>query len=174
MKVVAYFAVSADGFIADEHDGVSWVSKASWSNYTKLVTDARFAIVGRRTYEMMKSDEFIDECRYLVLSSNQELHKKHENVEISTQPREALAKLKSQGHQCAAVIGGAHTFAKLMQEQLIEELYLDVEPVLLGKGVRLFEGEAGSLKLLETTLLPNMKTVQLHYGVTMKAHHPKD
>ncbi len=169
MKVVAYFAVSADGFIAGEHDDVSWVSEDSWNNYRKLVSAARFAVVGRRTYELMKPDEFIDDCRYLVLTTSSDVSKKHTNVEVTDAPREALQKLKAQGHQCAAVIGGASTFATLMHERLIEELYLDIEPVLLGSGIRLFEGEAGPMKFLDSQVLANGKTVQIHYQI----HQPK-
>lgn len=168
MKVVAYFAISADGFIAGEHDDVSWVSKNSWDSYKKLVENARYAVVGRRTYDLMKPDEFIDDCRYLVLSSSHDIAKKHTDVEVSDTPKQALDKLKASGHQCAAVIGGAKTFSTLMRDKLIDELFLDIEPVLLGSGVRLFEGEVGSMTLLETLVHADKKTVQLHYKVHRK------
>lgn len=165
MKVVAYFAVSADGFVAGEYDDVSWVSKESWDTYKKLVSDAKLAVVGRRTYDLMHHDEFIADCRYLVLTTATDISKKHTDIEVTSAPREALAKLKAQGRQCAVAVGGAKAFATLMRDRLINELYLDVEPVLIGTGVRLFEGEMGTLKLLDTHTLENGKTVQLHYQV---------
>ncbi len=165
MKVVAYFAVSADGFVAGEYDDVSWVSKDSWDNYKKLVSDAKLAVIGRRTYDLMHHDEFISDCRYLVLTTASDISKKHTDIEFSSQPREALAKLKAQGHQCAVAVGGAKSFATLMRDRLINEVYLDVEPVMLGMGVRLFEGEMGTLRLLDSNILANGTTVQLHYQV---------
>lgn len=53
-----------------------------------------------------------------------------------------------------------------MKEGLINEIYLDVEPLIFGKGIKLFADSdfEYNLELLEVNKL-NENTVQLHYKV---------
>lgn len=53
-----------------------------------------------------------------------------------------------------------------MKEGLVDEIYLDIEPIVLGKGIQLFEDAdfESKLELLETRKFSNNE-IQLHYKV---------
>jgi len=53
-----------------------------------------------------------------------------------------------------------------MAEKLIDEIYIDVEPRVFGRGIPLFNGNDfdANLKLLETKKLSDNE-IQLHYQV---------
>ena len=65
-----------------------------------------------------------------------------------------------------AKFGGGTLNTSFMAENLIDEIYLDVEPIVFGKGIRLFKENdfEAKLKLLEIKKLSNDE-IQLHYQV---------
>ncbi len=75
MKVILYLAITANGYIAGEHDEVEWVSEASWNSYLYIVKKIGCVIIGRRTYDLMKEDEFMDGVTYIVITHEKELPK---------------------------------------------------------------------------------------------------
>lgn len=64
------------------------------------------------------------------------------------------------------VCGGGKLNAAFMKENLIDEIYLDVEPVVHGKGIRLFADAdfEAKLKLLGTNKF-SKNEIQMHYRV---------
>ena len=74
--------------------------------------------------------------------------------------------MKGKGFTSALVGGGGKLNASFMKENLVDEIYLDVEPVVLGKGVKLFDdGEfEKSLELLVIKKI-SKDEIQLHYKV---------
>jgi dihydrofolate reductase len=65
------------------------------------------------------------------------------------------------------VIGGGSTLnAGFLEEHLIDEIYLDVEPLIFGKGIELFKDTdtETKLELLETASV-SRNVIRLHYRV---------
>ena len=166
MKTILYMAVTANGYIADLDDNVDWISTESWQSYQKLVATHKVAIIGRRTFELMKADEFVKGCHYYVLTSKTGL-KTSGNVTVTDKsPTELLDQLEQEGVDSVCILGGSYLIAGFVYSNLITELFLDVEPFLIGDGIPLFAQETAtiSLKLLGTHML-NENTIQLHYQV---------
>ncbi|HEX8688791.1 MAG TPA: dihydrofolate reductase family protein [Solirubrobacterales bacterium] len=70
------------------------------------------------------------------------------------------------GERDVAIGGGAETGRQYLAAGLIDELQLNVAPVLLGSGARLFEGGAGAALKLEQTLVVHTPDVtHLRYRV---------
>jgi len=81
-----------------------------------------------------------------------------------------LANLLSQkGYKIAVVAGGGTLNASFLKEGLVDELFLDVEPVIIGKGLPLFAGKqfGKKLELLGIKKL-SKNEIQLHYKVLKK------
>lgn len=59
-----------------------------------------------------------------------------------------------------------HVNSLFMKEGLIDEIYLDVEPIIFGKGIPLFTSEdfEYNFQMLDFKKL-NENTIQLHYKV---------
>ena len=74
--------------------------------------------------------------------------------------------LEEKGFSNVFIAGGGQINSSFVKEGLIDEIYLDVEPLVFGKGIKVF-AEADfefELKLLEVNKL-NTDTVQLHYKI---------
>ena len=80
----------------------------------------------------------------------------------------ALAQAReAAGEQDVSLGGGASVAQQYLAEGLIDELQLNVVPVLLGSGARLFEGGAGlDLNLEPTLVVDTPEVVHLRYAVS--------
>ncbi|MGI9021699.1 MAG: dihydrofolate reductase family protein [Acidimicrobiales bacterium] len=54
------------------------------------------------------------------------------------------------GQKTVTVVGGVDVMHQLLRAGLVDELRIDVMPVVLGSGLRLFEEDAGEFKLQKT------------------------
>ncbi|MFC1656517.1 dihydrofolate reductase family protein [Patescibacteria group bacterium] len=160
-------ATTANGFISGKKHYFNWVSKKSRANYLKQVKKSGYVIIGRRTYDVMPRSEFLKDIHYVVFTNQKNLKKKSPLVRFTNQkPVSILKELKKEGAKEICICGGGKLNASFMKEKLIDEMYLDVEPFIFVKGIKLFEGEnfEGKLKLLGIKKYsPN--TIQLHYQV---------
>ncbi len=167
MKVILYMAISTNGMIAKSDDDTSWISKEEWDSYSSAVRAAGCLVVGRRTYDILtKQPEFSELCDIkLIAVSEKNFDLISSNHLIAYSPREALELLKD--FKEVVVAGGGHLNASFMKENLVDEIFLDIEPIVIGKGVKLFENQDFEVNLKLTgvkNLSPN--EVQLHYQVT--------
>lgn len=166
MKVIMYMAITPNGLIAKENDDTSWISKEEWNNYSEFVRKAGNLVVGHRTYNILtKQPEFVEfKDVKIVVVSRQDFKTLSPNHVVAKSPKEALDLLKD--FKDVVVAGGGILNAAFMQEKLVDELYLDIEPIALGKGISLFRGIDFEIKLelLETKKL-SQNEIQLHYRV---------
>lgn len=167
MKTTLYMAVSADGFIARSDDTTPW-SDEEWAAFLSEVRSVGNMIIGRRTFEKIASDTGFDEYgdATIVVVSSEALESGASGIEHATSPEEALQSLEGKGFSEALVAGGATLNASFLKSGLIDRVVLDVEPRLLGSGLRLCSGEVPEcdLRLDEVRNLSD-QSVQLRYSV---------
>lgn len=169
MKVTLYMATTVNGFIAKENDDTSFVSEIEWDSFRKIIKGIGNMIIGNRTYEIMRNGgefENLENIRVLIVSSKADFKTIATNHSVAKSPKDALAILEKEGFDNALVAGGGTLNASFMVGNLVDEIFLDIEPVAFGKGIRLFkEGDFEvKLKLLEVKKLSNNE-LQLHYQV---------
>lgn len=160
-------AVTANGFIAKQNDNVNWLSSESWKSYQRINKNVGCVIIGRYTYDLMPKEEFLSGVFYAVLTKDKSLEKELPNLWITTKsPREVLEILGQKGYKEVCIAGGGKLNASFVKEGLVDEIYLDIEPIIFGKGTQLFfpEDFEFQLELLEVKKL-SKNTVQLHYKV---------
>lgn len=168
MKVTLYMAMTLNGFIAKENDNVDFVSRASWASYRSIIQKTKNVIVGERTYTLMGAAgdlEGLADIQIVVVSDKADFTAKPPAIAASS-PSAALSLLKSKGFKEALVAGGGTLNGSFMKDGLIDEIYIDLEPVIFGNGIKLF-GEHSfdeKLELLESKQL-TPDEVQLHYRV---------
>lgn len=166
MKTILYLAVSLNGYIAKENDNVDWVSEAQWRHYRDMLKRTKNAIVGRRTYKLMAEDEFIKECDFYVLTSDKTIKSKYSNIHIfKDSPKKLIEELEKNGAGEVLIAGGGRLNSSFIKEGLINEIFLDMEPIILGKGIPLFREDdfETRLKLIGSKKIDNL--MQLHYEV---------
>lgn len=166
MKVILYMAISLDGFIATKNDEVDWVLKSQWEGYRQTIKDCGCAIVGRKTYELMPAEEFVPDCFFLVVTKDKNLKLKIEMSAAAESPKQAVELLKQKGFDKVCLVGGGEINGSFYNQDLIDEVMVDVEPVVLGEGIPLLAGakKRVSLQLLEAKPLDD-GGVRLRYKV---------
>ncbi len=164
MKTILYMSMTANGMIAKENDDTSWVSPAEWQSFRSMIKKAGNMILGRRTYEvMLRNNEFEKLGKVKVVVVSQTL-KAGRRITLIKSPREALTYLQRQGFSTALICGGGKLNSSFMKEKLIDEIYLDIGPIILGTGIKLFADAEFEAELQLTGIKKLSKDeVQLHY-----------
>ncbi|MBI4099475.1 dihydrofolate reductase [Candidatus Microgenomates bacterium] len=167
MKVILYMAITPNGLIAKSDDDTNFTSKEDHLGFRDACLESKAIIVGRRTYDLLNYDPefYFPQCSYFVVSQTAQ-EPKENFVFCQPDPQKILALIESKGFNSACVIGGGKTNTTFLQANLVDEIYLDVEPAIFGQGIPLFSPADFEFKLdlLEVKNL-SPQTVQLHYRV---------
>jgi dihydrofolate reductase len=160
--VILYMAISADGFIAGPNDETPW-SDEEWEAFQGFVKTCDVVLLGRRTYEIMaKEGDFVEGPEYVVVTND---------AKVDTGNFSKLA-INSIGDlpkaERIAVIGGGDLNGRVAKLGCINEVILDIEPITLGAGVRLFDDHEVkiSLKLIDSRKIGE-GTIQNRYEVVL-------
>ncbi len=159
-------AITANGFIAKNDDDTSWISKEEWNSYSLATQTAGGLIIGHRTYDILTKQPEFSELKDVKLAvvSEKKFKTLSPNQFVASSPKKALEFFE--GYKEVIVAGGGTLNASFLAENLIDEIYLDVEPIIFGKGIPVFKGKDFELKL---EFLGQKKIadneIQLHYKV---------
>lgn len=165
MKVILYMAITANGYIARDDDSTPW-SNEEWEAYAEEVKKVDNIIIGLRTYELMKDDGFEKIGNPLVVVvSSKDYANNTEAIFVKT-PEEALEVVLQKGFTATTINGGSTLLSSFAQKGLIDEVILDVEPFLFGKGIPLFKEIDAELELeLQEARKIGQNGIQLRYSV---------
>jgi dihydrofolate reductase len=185
-KIVSFVHVSLDGFVASADGGLDWVSinEELFEYVGQRIRQADTALYGRVTYQMMEaywptaadkpnpSRHDIEHSRWyktatkIVLSKTLE-EKNHSNTKIiSSNLTGEITQLKQGMGSEILMFGSPSATHALMAENLIDEYWLFINPILLGQGIPLFKNikDRTVLKLVKSKLFAS-GVVCLHYEV---------
>jgi dihydrofolate reductase len=164
MNVVLIAAITADGFIGrSSGHAADWTSQEDKKLFVQITKETGTMVMGSRTFETI--GRALPGRRNIVLTSRPQSYEA-EGVEFTDEsPRDLVNRLEDEGTKSLAVCGGAQVYHQFMQAGLVNELYLTVEPVLFGTGVKLFANELDiKLQLLSSDKL-NEDVILLRYKV---------
>jgi dihydrofolate reductase len=159
MNVIAYFTLSADGFLPRAEDKDLPPPDLVINDSMKRAAKAGSLIVGRTTYESMEGEA--QSMPVVVVSTSMKADR--DGILVAESPAKAIRLLEKKGISGALVGGGARLFSSFLAADLVDELYVNIAPELIGRGMRI-EGpkrHAETLNLIRTTRLDE-GIVQLH------------
>lgn len=169
-KVILFIAESLDGYIAGPKGDMTFLSIVNREGldygYIDFINSVDTVIIGRKTYDwiLTQLNEFphSDKETYIITRKPQPAKG---NIFFYTGGlKELVSSLKEKEGKNIFIDGGAEIVNGLLSDNLIDEFYISIVPVLLGAGVRLFNDGRHEQKL---TLLEikkyNSGLVQLHY-----------
>ncbi len=165
-------AISANGLIAKNDDNTDWISDVEWKSYVEACQKAKAMIIGRRTYEILTKQagfEELDGVKIVAVTQQENLELVDDIHQTANSPHDALVCLE--GFEEVVIAGGAKLNQSFLQENLVDEIYLDVEPVILSEGIPLLAPGDKSLDVSLEFLGQRMigtQVVQLHYKVNKK------
>jgi len=158
MRSVIYGAAcSLDGFIADAGGGVDWLHFSSDVNdfmkaFWKRVDTV---IMGRKTWEVAATQGGGGsmpgiKATYVFSRTLTSISNKKVKL-VSTDPGEFVRDLKEQAGKDICVLGGGDFGRSLLAAGVVDEVGVNMHPVLLGSGVPLFldAGKRIALELIE-------------------------
>ncbi len=193
-KVIAIMTMSLDGFVADPDDGVGdvfdWymnsgdvevevggsdpmtfrVSEPSARHIRDLFSELGAVLTGRRTFEVAHGWGGNHAWGPAFVLTHQvpegwprpgsTVHFVTEGIESAVRQAKAAAGGKSVG------VHGPDTVRQCLEAGLLDELHVDVAALLLGSGIRLFDGLAGApIVLGNPTVIAGAGVTHLRYPV---------
>lgn len=167
MKTTLFLSVSIDGFIANK-EGIPLFPKGAWEDWCSFVNKADNVIVGRSSYESLKDDDMASALhpKHPIVLSTQNIHLSDSTWQLAKSPSEALAVLKSTGIDEAIIGGGRAVAYSFIQERLVNDIVIDLQPIAFGKGIPMFGDilDLSKLKLLDSHPL-NENALRLRYQI---------
>ncbi len=164
-RFVAFVAASVDGRISlTKRTPPDWTSKEDWRFFQNSLSKVDAVVVGWNTYQaatvrLRKRNTF-------VLSDRLNGLRRRGSVTFVNPSSVDLAKLLSE-YKSVAVLGGGMVYCTLLGNNLLDEIYITVEPLIFGRGKEMFVGctRTTRLHLLSMRRLNRSGTLLLHYGI---------
>jgi dihydrofolate reductase len=184
-KLIFFMHTSLDGFVAGLKGEMDWINiDDEMFDFVATMTDkADTALYGRVTYEIMQSywpnagkqpnaskhdkehSAWYNKVSKVVLSKTIHETGLHNTKVIGDQLPDNINKLKQQEGKNIIIFGSPGASQSLLNEGLIDEFWLFVNPIILGQGMPLFKDMTGTikLKLVESKTFAS-GVIALHYG----------
>jgi len=166
-KLIFFMHTSLDGFVAGPNGEMNWikVDEEMFDFVATMTAQADTALYGRVTYEMMQSywptagDEpgaskhdkehsaWYNKVPKVVLSTTLRESELQNTTVISDDLSERINKVKQADGKNILIFGSPRASQSLLNEGLIDEFWLFVNPIILGEGMPLFKDITGTTKL---------------------------
>jgi dihydrofolate reductase len=172
MKTILIFVSTLDGKITKW--GASnvrlWTSHQDQDYYKNVLNESRLVVMGSNTFN---ADTFKPSANHLfvIMTRNLEKYKNSEvpgQIEFTNEsPVEITARFKNKGYQQMVVVGGPHVATSFLKAQLIDELWLTLEPKIFGTGGNFVTDEKLdiSLRLIHYEKVNEQGTLITKYAV---------
>ena len=143
LRCSAFLAMSLDGFIAREDGRYDWLGPFEGEDhgYGAFFDAVDVMVVGRNTYEIVLGmPAWPYAGKRCVVLSHRPAPSRHGEEFATGTPREIADQLARTGARKAYVDGGA-VVSDFLAAGLLDVLTVSIVPVVLGRGIRLFQGK---------------------------------
>lgn len=170
MKVYLVASITADGFIGQDESqsSMAWTSREDTRFFVQKTKEVGTVLMGSTTFQTIKEKHLPFSDRTIVVLSRSLDLPQFDATEVRVEqgsPSEVLAKLESEGITELVLAGGSSVYTSFMKAGLVDELFLTIEPIVFGTGIKLFsENIERKLDLIEVIELSDSVKV-LHYSV---------
>ena len=174
MKVTMVILASVDGktTFGDNQNVYSWSSIEDQKHFFSLIKKNNLIVMGRATYEASKPVIKLEKDKLRIVLTQSP--KKYLNQTIKGQleftdesPEKLLKRLSLLKYKKMLLVGGGTINGLFLKENLVDELYLTIEPKLFGRGKNIVEGQLlnTSLKFVSVKKINKMGTLLLRYKI---------
>jgi dihydrofolate reductase len=172
-KIIVYAGTSADGFIARPNGDIEWLTSRpklpGFYDIGKFTSSIDAKILGRKTYEksLTLGAKFEGKERTYVFSSRPAATPPPKGVEFVHEAVAAFAqRVRAAEGKNLWMMGGGEIIASFLDAGAIDEMIINMVPVLIGEGIPLIAPRHRHIPL---QLLASRQfedgVVQLHYAV---------
>lgn len=164
-RYIAFVAASIDGRISlSSKHPPEWTSKEDWGFFQKSLSRIDAVVVGRNTYKLVA--ERLRKRNTFVLSHRPKTLVRRGTVTFVNPAKINLPKLL-EAYKSVAVLGGGTVYQFMLENRLLDEIFVTVEPLVFGRGKEMFVGgtRTARLNLLSVKRLNRTGTLLLHYQI---------
>ena len=155
MSVIFYGCISLDGYLAGKDNDLTWLFESGSpeeTEYEIFYNSMDITIMGRTTFDeinkMVSFKETYPTTKNYVFTSHDDI-----NVEgaiaVSGNVAEFIKNIDESKN--IWIVGGGGVLSPLLEENLVDKLFIQIAPVILGDGIPLFykSGKMKRFTLLE-------------------------
>lgn len=176
-KVCFGMVMSLDGFVNDREGGMNklYASFEPNEEINDMMARTGAVIFGRRTFDLGDADSYAADYEFqvpifVVTHHPPEKHPKENDQLTFTFVTDGVESAVRQAKEAAGekdvLILGADVFRQALKAGLVEELQMAIAPIILGKGLRLFEQlEELEIDLEKIRTIETGKQVEIWYNV---------
>ncbi|MDR7071409.1 dihydrofolate reductase family protein [Fictibacillus barbaricus] len=170
-KVVLFIAASLDGFIARENGEIDWLIESEGgegdNGYKEFYDGISTVIMGNSTYKhvLILSEQFpyADKEVYVFTAEPDKINPP-ELQYYSGSASKLIDELRTKDQPGDIwLVGGANLAETFLREKLVDELILTYIPVVIGRGIPLFNENTPETSLHLKSVKTYNQFVTLHY-----------
>jgi dihydrofolate reductase len=136
-KIILSVAVSLDGFIEGPKGEYDWCPPPSKKEMDDFLKNIDIIFMGRKSYEM--AGEFMTPEKMTYVFSNKLKQVRGKNVKLlGGDIMKEVEKIRKQPGKDIWLWGGAELTSSFINQNLVDEMWLGLVPIVLGKGKPLF------------------------------------
>ena len=178
MEVIGIMAISLDGFITQGNKpGSAFTSAADKVWFSRILETFSVQVMGSVTFEaerkpITQAVRNSSSKLRLVFTRSPQKYRSLANpgrLEFTDRhPADVLRRIRAEGHERVAVLGGGQIYSLFLRENLLDELWVTLEAKVFGTGTPVFaEEHRTNLNLIEVGNL-DPDTLLLKYKPTKK------
>jgi dihydrofolate reductase len=186
MSVFLIASISVDGFISPtgldlEGPSTYWTSREDTEFFKAKTKEAGVVIMGRTTWESIpekyrplkdrlniiytSQPETIQDSSPLTEFINLKSNIINRTITTNLRPQKVIELITANGKKHIAICGGTSIYTQFLQEGVVDELFLTIEPVVFGTGTPLFDKQLDTKLHLVSIIELSKNTQVLHYKV---------
>ena len=147
MSVFFYGCITLDGFLADKNHNLDWLYQtgdAEETEYESFYNRMDVTIMGKRTFNEIEKLDNIDSIyptteNYVI--THAESLSSREFIPVSCDVVEFVKQIETDKN--IWIVGGNTIVAPLLDNDMIDNMIIQIAPVLLGEGIPLFTQKEG-------------------------------
>lgn len=164
MKYIMIAATTLDGKIARNSNHPSdWTSPEDKDFLHAELNKCDVIIVGSKTHKLAEKPLSKRNC--IVFTRSADSKNKKNLYFLDPQKIDVKEFINKNNYKRVCILGGAQVYNYFLEHNLIDEIWLTIEPKIFGSGISLFdkEIETREYKLVSVKQLNQQGTVLLHY-----------
>lgn len=161
-----YIASSLDGYIARANGDVDWLPQSDVSGYAEFYKTVDVVVMGKTTYDQVLTfGEYPYKGKKSYVFTRNNNTTKDGNVEFVSDLDEFVKDILPKLNGNIWLVGGGQVISSFVNHGSIDEIVLSIIPVVLGKGIPLFQNIQKEIKLELVKTTNYGKLVELHYKI---------
>ncbi|WP_342601134.1 dihydrofolate reductase family protein [Psychrobacillus sp. FSL H8-0483] len=146
-NIILFIGTSIDGYIANDDGTLEWLESIEVegdSGYNSLLERIDTVVMGKRTYDVIRGFDmnypYSDYKNYVFSSSSVSGSDEYASF-IDVDVKTFIKNIKQKPGKDIWLIGGGILASEFFKENLIDEFQLAIAPIILGKGISLYNGD---------------------------------